>query len=84
MTELSLRLAQKNQIFILDDQWVRCFAHILNLAFQSSLETLKVTSEDKAGRNFDNNDSSDDELEDDIIPSTLSIYGRLKDTVRKI
>ncbi|CAG7631472.1 unnamed protein product, partial [Allacma fusca] len=83
MTELSLRLAQKNQIFIPDDQWVRCFAHILNLACQSSLETLKVTSEDKARRNFDNNDSSD-ELEDDIIPSTLSIYGRLKETVRKI
>jgi hypothetical protein len=75
--ELSNKILPQNIPFEEADQRVRCLAHILNLACQDALQSLKyITGDSEHEMDFDS-DCGDKDLMENENATSLSIYSRV-------
>jgi len=70
MESLANTLTSENIDFNPKDQWVRCLAHIINLAVQSALGSLRSVAAN----------SENDVLEDDNETATASVVYKVRES----
>ena len=58
------RLQKTGILFTPDDQYVQCFAHVLNLVCQAALAAIGKEVNEKDRDIMDNDDEGQDEIED--------------------
>src|SRR4051812_3743696 len=64
ISSMCRRLQKIGILFTPDDQYVRCFAHILNLVCQAALAAIRKETAEKDGDVIDNGDEEQEEIED--------------------